>query len=127
VAPSGGGELGAGVGATRFGLLVKESRYLGFAGGAVGEASVSGRGRVVVRDGGFVPFRVWWAWAVLSAENCAGGQGEVLAARHVRSSLGSGSWGYEVGDEVPSDDYERGLWGAAVGWRTNWSTHFWKV
>ena len=58
MAPS-GGELGAGVGATPFGL-VEGSRYLCFAGGAVGEASGSGRGRVVP-GGGFVPFRVWWA------------------------------------------------------------------
>lgn len=65
------------------------------------------------------------AWAVLSAENFAGKQGEVLAARHIRSSLGSGSWGDEVGDEVPSDDDGRGLWRS--DWRTNWSTHFWKV
>src|SRR6266436_5836860 len=78
VAPSGGGELGAGVGATPFGLLVEGSRYLYFAGSAVGEASRSGRSRVVVRGGGFFPFRVWWTgWAglgcVVSGELRAGG------------------------------------------------------
>jgi hypothetical protein len=120
VAPSGGGELGAGVGATPFGLLAEGSRYLCFAGGAVGEASGSGRGRVVVQGGGFFPFRVWWTgWAglgcVVNGELRAGGQGEVLAARHVRSSLGRGSWGDEAGDEVPSDDYGRGLWRSGCG------------
>lgn len=52
---------------------------------------------------------------VVSGELRAGGQGEVLAVRHVRSSLGRGSWGDEAGDEVPSDDYGRGLWRSGCG------------
>lgn len=96
------------------------SRYLCFAGGAVGEASGSGRCRVVVRGGGFFPFRVWWTGraglgCVVSGELRVVGQGEVLVARHVRSSLGRGSWGDEAGDEVPSDDYGRGLWRSGCG------------
>lgn len=88
---SGGGELGAGVGAP-FGLQAEGSRCFCFAGGAVGEASGSGRG--MVRGGGFVSFRVCWAGrvglgCVVSGELRARGQREVLAARHVRSSPGS--------------------------------------
>ena len=52
---------------------------------------------------------------VVSGELRAGGQGEVLAARHVRSSLERGSWGDEAGDEVPNDDYGRGLWRSGCG------------
>lgn len=76
MAPSGGGELSAGVGATPFGL-VEGSRYLCFAGGAVGEASGSGR--------------VGWCGAVglfHFASGGTGGLGLCCQRRIVRASKG---------------------------------------
>ena len=130
MAPSGGGELGAGVGATPFGLLVEGSRYLCFAGGAVGEASGSGRCRVVVRGGGFFPFRVWWTGELglcyqrrIARGWARGGAGCATCSIFAREGLGEMRPEMRYLAMIMGGD----CGGAAVGWRTNWGVRFWKV
>lgn len=83
--------------------------------------------RVVVRGGGFVPLD-GRAWVVLSAGNCArAGKGRCWLR-----DMFDLRWGEGFGEMRLEMKYLAMIMGgdcgrAAVGWRTNRSTHFWKV